>query len=454
MAMRHITTKLKPQVADHIDSWANYVQLFEKVLAMKDDDLCITTKWIYDICQEFAYQFQGFCQFRCQMANISSNPDTLKTLETNRDAWNLPEVISILRRLIRAGQAKSGGMKVSSNSPFLVQFGYFASIELARLECLMGDFTASLAAMSSINIYDQSEMFTTVTLCHFNVMYHTAVCHLLLRKFTSAVDILSTVVLHISRLLKPGAGGGASGAGAGGGERGVGGGGNIRGGLQQQLQRNLDKVLALAVLASFLCPGYRLDEQVKETMEAKFADRILKLQNADTFQKNFTDLFEYSTPKFISPYVPDYSGGAAKGDNVSTTSHILSMFLVEVQQHQSFMKLKTFLGMYATIDVSKLARFSELSESEVVSQLLSYKHKSTMMTNMSSGTGIQATSPSVNTSDLHFFVDNGAIVVDASSSKSDLNRAHERFFTSGVHKHDEILNQVRGAFASLDARDA
>ena len=27
MAMRHITTKLKPQLADHINSWNNYVKV-------------------------------------------------------------------------------------------------------------------------------------------------------------------------------------------------------------------------------------------------------------------------------------------------------------------------------------------------------------------------------------------------------------------------------------------
>lgn len=27
MSMRHATTKLKPQLADHIDSWKNYVKV-------------------------------------------------------------------------------------------------------------------------------------------------------------------------------------------------------------------------------------------------------------------------------------------------------------------------------------------------------------------------------------------------------------------------------------------
>ncbi len=27
MAMRHVTTKLKPQLVDHIASWKNYVQV-------------------------------------------------------------------------------------------------------------------------------------------------------------------------------------------------------------------------------------------------------------------------------------------------------------------------------------------------------------------------------------------------------------------------------------------
>jgi translation initiation factor 3 subunit L len=399
--------------------------LFEVVLTAKENDLCITTQWAYDIIQEFVYQFQGFCQFRCQVANLSSNPEALKLLEANRDAWNLPEVASILRRLIRASKAANptGKSTPFNDGPFIAQFGYFAAIELSRLECLTGDFSASLAAISGIKLNDRSELFLQLPLCHFNVFYHTGVCNLMLRKFSTALDVLSEIVVHVSRALKPGA---AS---------------SLRAGLQTQLQRMLDKAVALTVIASFLCPSYRLDDQVKEAVEGKFADKIQKLQHAETFHKVVTDLFDFSAPKFISPSVPDYS--VAVNTRQEVPNLILAAFLTEVEQNQSFMKLKSFLGLYASIDVAKLARFNDTAEPELICQLLSFKNKSIQVRSSAGGAPVR-----VNTSDVHYFVDNGAIITDSVSSKSEMNKAHERFFTTGVRKHAEIAGQINRAFAA------
>lgn len=378
---------------------------------------------MYDIVQEFVYQFQGFCQYRCQVANIASNPETVKLLESNRDAWNLPEVVSILKKLIKAGKGKPASF---NSGPFIAQFGYFATIELARLECLTGDFTSSLAVISSLQLSDRTELFTQLPLCHFNVFYHTGVCHLMLRKFSAAADVLSELIVHVSRVLKPGAAG------------------SLRPGLQTQLQRNLDKVLALTAIASVLSPSNRLDDQVREAVEAKYSDKMQKLQGAETVQKSLTDLFDFSAPKFISPFVPDYS--LPVNMRQDAPNHVLACLLTEVEQHQTFMKLKSFLGLYATIDVAKLARFNDTAEADLICQLLCHKNKAVQLRPSATG----SSTVRVSTSDVHFFVDNGAIIIDSASSKSETNKAHERFFVAGVRKHAEIAVQVVKAFMAED----
>ena len=366
--MRHATTKLKPQLADHIDSWNNYVkveiisihhkhkslincciyflQLFEFILSVDEKNFCLTTQWIYDIIQEFVYQFQGFCQYRCQVANISTNPETIKILESNRDAWNLPVVMSILQRLIQAGKLRLKSNKVQINSPFIAQFGYFASIELARLECLTGDFTSSLAALSSIKLYDRSELFTYLPLCHFNVFYHTGVCYLMLRNFTSAIEVFSEIILHVSRILKPGASA------------------TLRAGLQQQLTRMLDKALALTAIASFLTPNNNLDDQVKEAVESKFLEKLQKMKNIESNPKTFSELFDFNAPKFISPFVPDYNVHVNMKQDAA--NQISSVFITEVEQYHNFHKLRSFLSLYATIDVAKMARFNDTTEIDLI----------------------------------------------------------------------------------------
>lgn len=379
----------------------------------------MSTQWVCDIVQEFVYQFQGFCQYRSQAASLTS--DAIKVLEANRDVWNLPEVVSILKKLIRASKNSStGGKNTPFNAgPFIAQFGYFATIELARLECLTGDFTASLSTISTIKLSDRSELFVQLPLCHFNVFYHAGVSNLLLRKFSTAADVLSEIILHVSRVLKPGAVG------------------SLRAGLQTQLQRALDKAVALTAIATFLSPGHRLDDQVKEIVDAKYSDKIQKLHNAESLQKVLTDLFDFSTPKFISPSVPDYSVAANTKQDV--INHIFASFLTEVEQHQAFFKLKSFLGMYASIELDKLARFNDIAESDLVCQLISAKNKSVQQ---------RAVFSSSQRGDVHYFVDAGAVIIDSSSAKSELSKAQERFFVAGVRKHAEIAAQINKAFAA------
>ena len=443
MTMRHITTKLKPQLSDHIDSWKNYVkvcvcyccvtvawsdcngccyamQLFEFILSCNENSLCFTTQWIYDIVQEFVYQFQGFCQFRSQVSALSSSSDIIRALETNRDAWTLSTVVSILQRLIQVSKQTQGGSKIQPSSPFIVQFGYFAMIELARLECLTGDFTSSLTAISTIKLNDRSELFAQLPVCNFNIFYHTGVCYLMLRQFSSAVDIFTEIVLHVSRLLKPGASSG------------------LRAGLQPQLSRMLDKALALTVISTFLCPNDNLDEQVKEAIETKFTDKLQKMKTGENYSKLFTEIFEFSAPKFISPFVPDYSN-QLKNTRQDAANHMLAIFMTEVEQHHNFHKLRSFLSLYATIDISKMARFNDISELDLLSQLLSYKNKSIKIIN----------NVRTNISDVHYYVDKGSLMIDTSSAKIDESKSQERFFIAGVRKHAQIVNQVNRLFSSL-----
>lgn len=124
-------TKLKPGLPDFIDSWATYGGIFTYVLTKADIDrnIALTPQWISDIIVEYVYQFQGFCQYRSQVA--ARSPEDLRTLEANKGCWTLPAVMSTLKALAKAGNAPRAALLHR-------QFGYFAAIERARLECLLG----------------------------------------------------------------------------------------------------------------------------------------------------------------------------------------------------------------------------------------------------------------------------------------------------------------------------
>ena len=98
--------KLKTNLDDKLNAWNNYCELFEFVLASEDASLELTAQWVFDVLHEFVYQFQSFCQFRCQ--NAGRNSEERMKLEAAGDAWAAPTVLRYLARL--RGCAPTGGM--------------------------------------------------------------------------------------------------------------------------------------------------------------------------------------------------------------------------------------------------------------------------------------------------------------------------------------------------------
>ena len=373
-----------------------------------------------DIIVEYVYQFQGFCQYRCQLQGRTT--EELRMLDANRGAWSIKEVMGTLKALTKAG--------TGSEQTLHSQFGYFASIERARLECLLGDYTESLAAIAHIDLADRSELFQSLPIVHINLFYHAGLCYIMLRRYSDAIATLGETALYISRMLKPGQAG------------------STARGQDSQMKKMLDKILALTGISSNLSPGSRLDDQVRELAENKFPEKMRRLANGDV--ATFVDLFEMTGPKFVSPAVPDYSGPLA-GDKASMSNKCTEMcnvqaafFKQEVVQQLAVLKLRSYMRLYASIDMPKLARFSELSEQDLFCQVLSYKHKSMQIKRTES---VANKSKRVSSSDVHFFLVNSSLVIESTSAKADKQRQVERYFVAGIRRHSEIQSEVSKVFS-------
>eukprot|EP00605_Chrysophyceae_sp_TOSAG23-4_P000022 GSChrysophyteH1.ASY1.ANO1.22.1 assembled CDS len=402
MRARHLFTKLnKPQLPDFIESWNNYMKVFECILATSGPNITLTTQWIHDIIVEFVYQFQGFCQYRCQIWNKSS--DDLKVLEANRNVWILPVVMDTLTKLSSQGVSTSA---ITESSDTLKQFAYFASIEQARLECLLGDYRGALeAVVGKVILGDRSQLYMKLPSCHVNLYYHTGVCQMMLRQYAKAIETFGVISLYLSRIMKPGVSS------------------NLKSGQDLVLKKSLDKILALLAICVSLLPGVKVDDQVRELVESKNNEKLLRLQMGDV--DTFSDMFENSCPKFISAALPDY--------NTSTNlvqeafANQVAVFTGEVRQHVAVLRLRSYLRLYASIDLSKLARFSEMNETDLVSLVLNYKHK------------LQHSTFGVD-----YFVQDESLYIDTIPCRIEMSKAAERYFAAGVRKHSEILEQLHG----------
>jgi translation initiation factor 3 subunit L len=97
------------------ESYVNYIDLFNLVLA-KEQPLKIELpdQWLWDIIEEFIYQFQSFCNFRTKLAKRSD--DDIEQLKRNIKIWNVHAVLNVMHSLVDKSRiveqleaAKKGG---------------------------------------------------------------------------------------------------------------------------------------------------------------------------------------------------------------------------------------------------------------------------------------------------------------------------------------------------------
>ncbi len=333
-------------------------------------------------------------------------------LDSNRDVWVLPRVMSILNRL--ASLATSTPKRLST----VEQFGYFAAVEKIRLECLLGDYGSALETCSLIKLGDRSEPYFELPSCHVNLYYHVGVCQMMLRKYDEAIDTFVEISLHVSRVIR------------------LGNSATLKNGLEVLMKKMLDKMLALTAVCVTLSPGVRLDDQVRELMESKYMDRIRRMQMGNI--AIFGDLFECSCPKFISSAIPDYKVQSNLCTEVFQNQ--VANFSREVQQRVGALKLRSYLRLYASIDLEKLARFSEMSSESLTSQVLSYKLKV-----------LQEQGPDgvAKNAGVHYYVKDGSLVIDSTPGHVDRSNAAERFLFTGMRKNAEILRDVEKSYQNI-----
>jgi translation initiation factor 3 subunit L len=158
----------------------NYIDLFNLVLA-KEQPLKIELpdQWLWDIIEEFIYQFQSFCNFRTKLAKRSD--DDIEQLKRNIKIWNVHAVLNVMHSLVDKSRiveqleaSKKGGKEliiISLNKIFIYfivafnpsgdlfcqtnlykMFGYFSLIGLLKLHTLTSDYYMALKTIECIDL--------------------------------------------------------------------------------------------------------------------------------------------------------------------------------------------------------------------------------------------------------------------------------------------------------------
>ncbi|KAJ9449231.1 Eukaryotic translation initiation factor 3 subunit L [Diplonema papillatum] len=470
---RHIySVAKKPEdirIEDRADAWSNYLALFNKVLDGPEHvTFDLPNSWLYDIVDELVYQLVVYCRYRAerrgaQKKDAADEADKLRDIQQHPTIWDPKTVIRILHKLIQKSdivsvlaQIKQGKMTaadVLSPGPSHVTrvWGYFSMVGLLRVHTLMGDYNQALKAVDHIDFTPEKEgekIFKKVQACHITILYYAGFAYMMMRRHYDAVRILlqalrsrslesaQTTNQTVSNIAK--------------------------------MRENCARLLAMALELA----GRRPEKMGDETAASLLMQRVkkedlevLKQGNEDSVG-TFKSLFMQACPRFILSAaaldILDSESGKKEALNMQ-----LSLFLREVRQQLRLPILRSYLKLYSTIPLEKLASTateapmedgvevrtasSEAEKAKLTRELLCLKHKSRQLACnwQAGGAPIQGTYKCL--ADADFYLDRNIIHIDADFRRPQTNCSYFvsnieslRNVTKGLNPHD-IFRQSRPA---------
>ena len=289
---RHIYSKMQPTFEQRLESWANYVAIFDLLLAGNSPvALSLPNQWLWDMIDEFIYQFQVFCQYRSRVKN-KTEEEVAKLREAPADTWSVHKVLHYLQALVDKSEIKPHlrGEKASSpylDSPLYKMLGYFSLVGLLRVHCLIADYHLALKCIDGIDLGRKGPsphgLFTRVTLCHITLFYYVGWSYLMLRRYSDAIKTFSNILFYIARTKQY----------------------HTRSYQYEHILKKNEQMYALLAVAASLSPQ-PLDENLITTLRDKYGDRMSRMQSNNVDMSAYEELFAFACPKFISPAPPPY----------------------------------------------------------------------------------------------------------------------------------------------------
>ncbi|OAA67077.1 eukaryotic translation initiation factor 3 subunit [Niveomyces insectorum RCEF 264] len=316
--------------------------------------------WAWDVIDEFIYQFNSFSSYRMRIARQANNEEEIAVLRENPNTWGCYSVLNVLYSLIQRSQITEQLAATKRNEdPMAVageygsknlyrMLGYFSIIGLLRVHCLLGDFSLALQTMDDIEL-NKKAMFARVMAAHFTTYYYIGFSYMMMRRYADAIRMFSHILVYVSRTK------------------------NFQKNAQyDSITKKNDQMYALIAICVAFHPT-RLDDAVHTQIREKYGEQLLKLQRGGPESLPiFEELFRAACPKFISPVPPDFDNPEA---NVDPIEHHLSVFMDEVKTNMWSPTVKSYLRLYTTMDLKKLAGFLEVRPEELRSWLLVNKER-------------------------------------------------------------------------------
>jgi translation initiation factor 3 subunit L len=210
---RHVYAKLEPNVDDRFQSYENICELFN--LLLNSDEpiaLDLPIQWLWDMLDEFVYQFQSFTAWRAEISKKTEDEKAL--LAENPQIWSCYSVLNVLYSLVqrsrineqlaaeRAGESAEKVAEIAGAygaKPLYRNLGYFSLICLLRVHVLIGDPTLALQTLVNVELSSEA-LFTKITACHISTYYHVGFAYMTLGRFHDAIRSFVSALIYFNRM--------------------------------------------------------------------------------------------------------------------------------------------------------------------------------------------------------------------------------------------------------------
>lgn len=426
---RHIYARVNngPNCEQRFDSYYNYCSLFNCILTSGSPvTLDLPNQWLWEIIDEFIYQFQSFVQFRAKLGKKSA--EELETLRSNPRTWDVLQVLNVLHSMVdKSNINKQLEMYSAGKDPDLVagefgrhplykMMGYFSLVGLLRLHSLLGDFHQAIKVLENVELNKKS-LYSRVPGCQISMYYYVGFAYMMMRRYADAIRTFSSILLYIQR---------------------------TRGLFQMQTYQNAqinkqtEQMYVLLAMCLVLHPQ-RIDESLHSMLKEKnYADKMNKMQGGDTqtVLNEFEACFTFACPKFLSPVPPSIEG--VTSPDASNMAHKeplklqLKVFMDEVKQQMLLPTIRSYLKLYTSMPLDKLAGYLGKSVDDLEKVLLCYKHK---MRNVVWTKGVSALDGEFQSeSEVDFYIDKNMIHI----ADTKVDRRFGDFFIRQIHKFEEL----------------
>ncbi|THU54640.1 hypothetical protein C4D60_Mb10t27280 [Musa balbisiana] len=306
MWFRHLYARLSPTGRQRVESWDNYCSLFSVVLHGVVN-MQLPNQWLWDMVDEFVYQFQSYCQYRAKLKNKAE--EELQLLRQYDQAWNVYGVLNYLQALV----------------------------EKSAITDVLEREKEGLEQFAATDGYDYEGGTSNV-----------------LKMYVEAIREFNKILLYILKYKQY----------------------HQKSPQYDQILKKNEQMYALLAICLSLCPQNNLvEENVNSQLRDKYNEKMTKmLRYDDEAYAVYDELFTYACPKFITPSAPVLEEPLTNY-NQDAYRLQLKLFLYEVKQQQLLSGVRSFLKLYSTISIGKLAAYMEVDEPTLRTILMTYKHK-------------------------------------------------------------------------------